>query len=127
MTDQSLRGFLHLVETEFPADFVRISNPVRRELDITSCVFEFERHGKSPVLLFEDIEGFNGSVVTNTAGNRRLLAAAGLQGRRQRRRRRARKGGCRRRHRRPPRSKTSRMVRWVRSALASPCLGEPAL
>jgi 3-polyprenyl-4-hydroxybenzoate decarboxylase and related decarboxylases len=76
MTDQSLRGFLNLVETEFPAEFVRISNPVRRELDITSCVFEFERHGKSPVVLFENIEGFNGSVVTNTAGNRRLLAAA---------------------------------------------------
>ena len=76
MTDQSLRGFLNMVENDFPADFVRVSNPVRRELDITSSVFEFERNGKSPVLMFENVEGFENPVVTNTAGNRRLLAAA---------------------------------------------------
>ncbi len=76
MTDQSLRGFLDLVEQKFPADFVRISDPVRRELDITSTVFEFERNGRSPVVMFEDVEGFELPVVTNVAGNRRLLAAA---------------------------------------------------
>ncbi len=76
MADQSLRGFLNMVENEFPDDFVRITAPVRRELDITSTVFEFERNGKSPVVLFEDVEGFDNSVVTNTTGNRQLLAAA---------------------------------------------------
>ena len=75
MTDQSLRGFLEMVEQEYPADFVRISDPVRRELDITSTVFEFERNGKSPVVMFENVEGFDLPVVTNVAGNRRLLAA----------------------------------------------------
>lgn len=75
MTDQSLRGFLEMVERDFPADFVRITDPVRRELDITSMVFEVERSGKSPVLLFENVEGFDQPVVTNVAGNRRLLAA----------------------------------------------------
>lgn len=76
MTDQSLRGFLNMVETDFPNDFVRVKTPVRRELDITSSVFEFERNGKSPVLMFENVEGFDQPVVTNTTGNRRLLAAA---------------------------------------------------
>ncbi len=76
MTDQSLRGFLNMVERDFPADFVRISDPVRRELDITSTVFEFERNGKSPVVMFDQVEGFDLPVVTNVAGNRRLLAAA---------------------------------------------------
>ncbi len=75
MTDQSLRGFLKMVEQEYPEDFVRISDPVRRELDITSTVFEFERSGKSPVVMFENVEGFDLPVVTNVAGNRRLLAA----------------------------------------------------
>ena len=75
MTDQSLRGFLKMVEQDYPADFVRISDPVRRELDITSTVFEFERSGKSPVVMFENVEGFDLPVVTNVAGNRRLLAA----------------------------------------------------
>lgn len=76
MTDQSLRGFLTMVERDFPDDFVRISAPVRRELDITSTVFEFERHGRSPVVMFENVAGFDLPVVTNVAGNRRLLAAA---------------------------------------------------
>ena len=76
MTDQSLRGFLEMVEQVYPADFVRISDPVRRELDITSTVFEFERSGRSPVVMFENVEGFDLPVVTNVAGNRRLLAAA---------------------------------------------------
>ena len=76
MTDQSLRGFLDMVERDFPADFVRISDPVRRELDITATVFEFERNGKSPVVMFDQVEGFDMPVVTNVAGNRRLLAAA---------------------------------------------------
>jgi UbiD family decarboxylase len=76
MTDQSLRGFLNMVERDFPADWVTISDPVRRELDITSAVFEFERNGKSPVIMFENVDGFDLPVVTNVAGNRRLLAAA---------------------------------------------------
>lgn len=76
MTDQSLRGFLDMVERDHADDFVRVSEPVRRELDITATVFEFERAGRSPVVLFEQVEGFDMPVVTNTAGNRRLLAAA---------------------------------------------------
>lgn len=76
MTEQSLRGFVDMVRRDFPDDFVRISAPVRRDLDITSTVFELERSGRSPVVLFENVEGFDIPVVTNVAGNRRLLAAA---------------------------------------------------
>ncbi|MPY69658.1 MAG: UbiD family decarboxylase [Alphaproteobacteria bacterium] len=76
MTDQSLRGFLDMVQRDFPDEFVRIAAPVRREFDITSAVFELERSGRSPVVLFEDVEGFDLPVVTNVAGNRQLLAAA---------------------------------------------------
>jgi len=76
MTDQSLRGFLEMVERDFPGELVRIPAPVRRELDITSTVFELERRGRSPVVIFENVEGFDQPVVTNVAGNRRLLAAA---------------------------------------------------
>ena len=76
MTEQSLRGFVDMVRTDFPDDFVRVSAPVRCDLDITSAVFELERSSKSPVILFDDVEGFDMPVVTNVAGNRRLLAAA---------------------------------------------------
>ncbi len=74
MGDQSLRGFLEMVEKNHSADFVRIQEPVSRE-DITPAVFEFERAGRYPVIIFECVEGFKGSVVTNTAANRKLLAA----------------------------------------------------
>lgn len=73
--NQSMRGFLEMVERAYPEDFVRVAEPVSRELDITSTVFEFERAGRSPVLVFEKVEDSPIPVVTNLAGNRRLLAA----------------------------------------------------
>ena len=76
MEEQSLRGFLDLVERACPDELLRVSEPVSRDLDITSAVFELERSGRSPVVVFEHVEGFDMPVVTNAAGNRRLLALA---------------------------------------------------
>src|SRR6516162_6006431 len=73
---QSMRGFLAMVERRYPDELVRIAAPVKRELDITATVFELERAGRSPVVIFENVEGFDMPVVTNLAGNRRLIAAA---------------------------------------------------
>jgi UbiD family decarboxylase len=72
---QTLRGFLNMVERDFPEELLRIGVPVKRELDITSLVFELERAGRSPVVVYENVEGFRMPVVTNIAGNRKLLAA----------------------------------------------------
>jgi 2,5-furandicarboxylate decarboxylase 1 len=72
---QSLRAFLCMVERDFPDELLRIRVPVRRELDVTSLVFELERAGKSPVVVYENVEGSKMPIVTNIAGNRRLLAA----------------------------------------------------
>ena len=76
MDRQTLRGFLDEVERRFPEDLMRIAEPVSRELDITSAVFEMERAGRAPVMVFESVEGFDMPVVTNVAGNRKLLALA---------------------------------------------------
>ena len=72
---QSLRGFLAMVERDFPEEFLRIRTPVRTELDITSLVFELEHAGRSPVVMYDNVEGHAMPVVTNIAGNRKLLAA----------------------------------------------------
>ncbi|MGZ5226948.1 MAG: UbiD family decarboxylase [Burkholderiales bacterium] len=72
---QTLRGYLNMVERDFPEELLRIRVPVRTQLDITSLVFELERAGKSPVVVYENVEGHTMPVVTNIAGNRRLLAA----------------------------------------------------
>ena len=41
-----------MVERDFPDEILRIREPVRRELDITSTVFELERAGLSPIVFF---------------------------------------------------------------------------
>ena len=73
---QSLRGFIDKVDRVAPDDVLRVAEPVSRELDITSAVFELERAGRSPIVIFENVEGFDMPVVTNVAGNRKLLGVA---------------------------------------------------
>ena len=72
--DQSMRAFIETVERRHPEEVVRIREKVSLDLDITSAVFEFESAGKNPILIFENVEGSKTPVVTNIAGNRKLLA-----------------------------------------------------
>lgn len=71
---QSLRGFIETTEKTFPEEVLRIREPVSRELEMTSVIFELDRIGKSPVVIFENVAGSKMPVVTNIAGNRKLLA-----------------------------------------------------
>jgi 2,5-furandicarboxylate decarboxylase 1 len=73
--NQSLRGFLRMVEAEYPDEILRIREPVDLRFETTSIVFELDRAGKSPVVIFENVGGQSMPVVTNVAGNRKLLAA----------------------------------------------------
>jgi UbiD family decarboxylase len=76
LDNQSLRGFLAQVERELPDEILRVHEPVSTRLDMTSLVFELERMGKSPLVVFDKVEGHAMPVVTNVAGSRRLLALA---------------------------------------------------
>ena len=73
--NQSLRGFLHHVETKFPKELLRIKDPVDTHLETTSVVFELDRAGKSPVVVFENVVGRSMPIVTNIAADRTLLAS----------------------------------------------------
>jgi 2,5-furandicarboxylate decarboxylase 1 len=73
--NQSLRGFLDMVESDYPEELLRIREPVDTRFDMTAVAYELERAGKSPVIVFEKAGGNSMKVVTNVAGNRRLLAA----------------------------------------------------
>jgi 2,5-furandicarboxylate decarboxylase 1 len=55
--NQSLRGFLASTEKLFPEQILRIREPVSRELEMTSVVFELDRIGRSPVVIFENAGG----------------------------------------------------------------------
>ncbi len=76
MDAQSLRGFLHSVETSHPGELLRIQSPVDRNFDTTAVIFELERAGRSSVVVFERVGNSSMPVVTNVAANRKLLAAA---------------------------------------------------
>src|SRR4051812_3495675 len=65
---QSLRGFVAQVERDLPEEILRIHEPVKTHLDITSLVFELEQMGKSPLVVFDHVEGHAMPVVTNVAG-----------------------------------------------------------
>jgi len=73
--NQSLRGFLHMVESEYPDEFLRIRDEVDPRFESTSMLFELDKVGRSPVVVFENIKGHKMPLVTNVAGNRKLLAA----------------------------------------------------
>jgi UbiD family decarboxylase len=77
-----MRGFLKMVETRYPEEFVRIRESVDPRLDMASIVFELERAGKNPVVVLEKVAAYDMPVVTNVAANRRLLAACLGVGRR---------------------------------------------
>jgi UbiD family decarboxylase len=72
---QSLRGFLRLVEMEYPDELLRVRAPIDLRFDATATVFELDRAGRSPVVVFENVRGHGMPLVTNVAGNRKLLAA----------------------------------------------------
>jgi 2,5-furandicarboxylate decarboxylase 1 len=73
--NQSLRGFLRMVETDYPEELLRVRNPVDLKFESTAMMFELDKAGRSPVVLFENIKGHKMPVLTNAAGNRKLLAA----------------------------------------------------
>src|ERR1700744_2469891 len=72
--NQSLRSFVEQTERIDPANVLRIKEPVEQQFEMTSTVFELDRLNKNPVVIFENVTGFDMPVVTNVAGNRELLA-----------------------------------------------------
>ena len=54
---QGLRGFLEFIEREFPDQLLRIGEPVQIRSEMTAIVFELERAGRSPVVIFENVVG----------------------------------------------------------------------
>src|ERR1700739_4810385 len=64
---QSLRGFLRMVEQDFPDEMVRIREPIGLGQERTALVFKLERAGRQPVVIFENVAGGRMPLVTNVA------------------------------------------------------------
>src|SRR5436190_14279822 len=64
-----------MVETEYADEFLRVRAPVDLRFESTALVFELDQAGKNPVIVFENLGAQWMAMVTNVAGNRKLLAA----------------------------------------------------
>ena len=73
---QGLRGYLNFVETTYPEELLRISQPVSPKVELTAALFELERVGRNPVVIFENVVGHDMPVVTNISANRKMIAAS---------------------------------------------------
>ncbi|MGH7278500.1 MAG: UbiD family decarboxylase domain-containing protein, partial [Candidatus Rokuibacteriota bacterium] len=73
---QDLRSFVGAYERAFPAEVVRVAEPVSIEYDVMAVVLEYERRRRYPILLFERVTGHDIPIVCNVVASRPALAFA---------------------------------------------------
>lgn len=73
---QSVRDFVAAYERAFPAEVVRVREPVSVDFDVMAVVLEYERRRRWPILIFERVEGHDIPIVANVVASRRALAFA---------------------------------------------------
>jgi UbiD family decarboxylase len=73
---KDLRTFLRELEISDPAAIVRVREPIALDYEATAIAFEFAKHGKSPVLLFENVRGSRFPVLMNLFACRSRYAFA---------------------------------------------------
>ena len=76
MAAQDLRSFVAAYEQAYPGEVVRLAEPVSIDHDIMAVVLEYERRRRWPILLFEQVRGYDIPVVANVVASRRALAFA---------------------------------------------------
>ena len=76
MTDQDLRSFVTAYGEANPGEVVRVAEPVSIEHDAMALVLEYERRRRYPILLFENVPGYDVPIVANVVASRRALAFA---------------------------------------------------
>ena len=74
--EQDLRSFITGFEAAYPQDVVRVAEPVGLEYQMMALVLEYERRGRYPIIIFENVRGHEIPVVCNVMAGRRTLAKA---------------------------------------------------
>jgi UbiD family decarboxylase len=73
---QDLRAFVAAYERAFPAEVIRVMEPVSTDFDVMALVLEYERRRRFPILLLEQVHGFDIPIVCNVVASRGALAFA---------------------------------------------------
>jgi UbiD family decarboxylase len=76
MGAQDLRSFVAAYEGAFPGEVVRVTEPISTEYDVMALVLEYERRRRTPILVFERVQGHDIPIVCNVVASRRALAWA---------------------------------------------------
>lgn len=71
-----LRDFIKNIENKDPENMLRISTPVKDKFETTSYALELEKTGKTPILIFNNVEGYKMPVVCNIFASRKRYAIA---------------------------------------------------
>ena len=74
--NQDLRSFVSAYASAFPAEVVHVKEPVSTEFEIMALVLEYERRRRFPILVLEQVRGFDMPIVCNVVASRRALAFA---------------------------------------------------
>ena len=74
--EQDLRSFIKEFEAEYPQDVVRVSEQVDLKYQMMALVLEYDRRGRYPIIIFENVRGHEIPVVCNVMAGRRTLAKA---------------------------------------------------
>ncbi len=75
-----LRSFLQYIRQSFPEELLEFSSPVSLDYEITACALELDKYPQPPILLFQNVDGFQTPIVANLfASNHRLARILGVQ------------------------------------------------
>ena len=73
---QDLRSFISAYAEAFPADVVHVREPISADYEVMALVLEYERRRRFPILVLEQVRGFDMPIVCNVIASRRALAFA---------------------------------------------------
>jgi 2,5-furandicarboxylate decarboxylase 1 len=73
---QDLRAFVSAYAQAFPGEVVHVTEPVSSDYEVMALVLEYERRRRFPVLVLEQVRGFDMPIVCNVVASRRALAWA---------------------------------------------------
>src|SRR5438477_12245332 len=75
-SNQDLRSFVAAYASAYPTEVIHIAEPISTEFEIMALVLEYERRRRFPILVLEQVRGFDMPIVCNVVASRRALAFA---------------------------------------------------
>lgn len=76
MTDETLRAFVDRLERDDPSQVLRVTEETPVEKAVTATVFELQDRRQYPLVVFDDVAGYDVPLVTNVFATRERIARA---------------------------------------------------